>query len=221
MENQTIQKNLSENVLKEIEVLPMEFREKSEEFRQLQIELNELRSKFAQKENSMHILTKDILLLENDLTTNLSNISKIKSEQKKIIDSLDEESFNIFREYFYKLPNNYQELILIFLKYEGNLKDELNFLLIKIQSLHQLLRDSYSYFKSIEENENEKYELCKDRINNLKNKGKLQIKNVVNKKYDKSKLLATFELIINFIDNTFRIIDINKANRKKNKEIEE
>ena len=218
-ENQIFQKNLSENILKEIEVLPMEFREKSEELKQLQIELNEIRSKFDQKEKSMNALTKEIIILENDLTTNLTNISKIKSEQKKIIDSLNEESFNIFREYFYKLPNNYQEIILIFLKYEGKFKDELNFLLIKYENLHQLLRDSYSYFKFIEENENDKYELVKDRINILKNKGKLQIKNVIDKKNDKLKLIASFELIINFIYNTFRIIDINKYNRKINKDI--
>ena len=114
IENQIMSNILSKNVLKEIEALPMEFKEKSEEVRQLQLELNELRSKHSQKENQLNIISKEIINIENDLFTNLTEISKIKSEQKLIIDSLNEESFKLFKENFYKIPKNYQEVILIF-----------------------------------------------------------------------------------------------------------
>jgi len=207
--------NISKNIIKEIESLPEEFKEKSEEVGNLQLELNDLRLKYDQKEKQIIKISKDIINIENYLTSNLEEISKIKSEQKIIIDSLNEESFKNFTQYFYKIPNNYQEIILIFLKYEGNLKNELNFLLTKQENLHQLLRDSYSYFKYIEEIDKEKYELCKNKIKNLENRDN----NSRNKNNHKNKLGSPFDVIINFIENTFRIIEINKNNKEINKNI--
>ena len=221
IENQIMSNILSKNVLKEIEALPMEFKEKSEEVRQLQLELNELRSKYSQKENQLNLISKEIINIENDLFTNLTEISKIKSEQKLIIDSLNEESFKLFKENFYKIPKNYQEVILIFLKYEGNLKEELNFLLIKNENLHQLLRDSYSFYKSIEDFDKDRYKLCKDKMNNLQNGENIPFNIVNNKKNNKYKLKHPFDLIINFIYNTIRIIDTNKYNKQMKENIVE
>ena len=209
-ENQMMQNVLSKNIIKEIELLPMEFREKSEEVSHLQSELNELREKYGQKENQINKISKEIINIENGFSLNLEEISNIKSEQKLIIDSLDEEAFKKFTKKFYEIPNNIQEIILIFLKYEGNLKEELNFLLLKFENLHQLLRDSYSYFKSLEEMDVEKYEKCKEKIKNLKKE------NINN---NKNKISSPFDLIINFIDNTFRIIDITRYNKEINKNI--
>ena len=211
IENQVMANILSKNILKEIEALPTEFREKSEEVRQLQVELNKLRSNYSRKENQINIISKEIISLENDLTKNLTEISKMKCEQKLMIESLNEEYFKMFRENFYKIPKNYQEIILTFLKYEGNFKEELNFLLIKNEYLHQLIKDSYAFYKSLEDFDRERYQFCKDKISNLKNGENTMLGN--NKKY---KLKAPFDLIINFIDNTFRIIDTNKYNREMN-----
>ena len=211
IENQVIPNILSKNILKEIEALPKEFREKSDEVRELQVELNKLRSNYSRKENQINIISKEIINLENDLTKNLTEISKMKCEQKLMIESLNEEYFKMFRENFYKIPKNYQEIILTFLKYEGNYKEELNFLLIKNEYLHQLIKDSYAFYKSLADFDRERYQFCQDKINNLKNGEISLIGN--NKKY---KLKAPFDLIINFIDNTFRIIDTNKYNREMN-----
>ena len=217
IENQIMPNILSTNITKEIESLPKEFKEKSEEVKLLQNELNNLRSKYTEKEKQISKISKDIMDIENYLTSNLEEISKIKTSQKLIIDSLNEEYFKIFTQSFYKIPNNYQELILVFLKYEGNLKNELNFLLSKKENLHQLLRDSYSYYKSIEEIDKEKYELCKDKIKNYENGENVNIGN--KKTYHKSKVMQPFSIIINFIENTFRIIEINKNNKEIHKNI--
>ena len=216
IENQIFSNILSNNILKEIESLPSEFREKSEDVRLLQTELNELNSKYAQKEIQINKISKDIIDIENNLTTNLEEISKIKSEQKLIIDTLDEESFKTFTNNFYNIPNNYQEVILLFLKYEGNLKEQLNFLLIKQENLQDLLRDSYSYFKSIEEFDKEKYEIYRNKIIYLENN-----KNTKSNKNNKNKLSTPFDIIIVFINNTFRIIDMNKYNKEMNQNIKE
>ena len=216
IENQIFSNILSNNILKEIESLPSEFREKSEDVRLLQIELNELNSKYTQKENQINRISKDIIDIENNLTSNLEKISKIKSDQKLIIDSLDQESFKNFINNFYNIPNNYQEVILLFLKYEGNLKEQLNFLLIKQENLQDLLRDSYSYFKSIEEFDKEKYEIYRNKIIYLENN-----KNIKGNKNNKNKLSTPFDIIIDFINNTFRIIDMNKYNKEMNQNIKE
>jgi hypothetical protein len=104
------------------------------------------------------------------------------------------------------------------LQYEGKYKDELNFLMIKQENLNALLRDSYSYFKSIEEFDTEKYESCRDKIKNLKNGDNFRFNKSIKSdknKNNKNKLMHPFDIIIDFIDNTFKI----KDNRKYNKEM--
>jgi hypothetical protein len=215
---------LNANILQEIEILPKEFKEKSEQVRVLQIELNELNLTYSQKENQINKITKEIISIENILTSNLEEMSKIKSEQTQIMNLLNEESFQTFRKNFYSIPNNYQDIILIFLKYEGYLKEELNFLLIKQEIFLDLLRDSYSYYKSIEEIDKEKYETCRNKIKNIINEENK--KNFINikgnkKDKDKNKLMPPFDIIVNFISNTFKIIDINKSNEEKYQKLKE
>lgn len=210
---------LSRNVLKEIEILPMEFREKTEEFKFLQIELNELRSKYSKKEKEINKLSQDIIKEEDNLTINLEVISKIKSEQKLIINSLTEENFKRFKNNFYKIPNNYREVILLFLKYEGILKEELNFLLIKQENLQQLLRDSYSHFKSLVEFDKKKSESLREKIKSLLDEEK--DKYVKESKSNKYKLESPFDIIIAFINNTFKVIDIIKYNKIINQNIKD
>ena len=114
---------LSKTILDEIESLPGEFREKSEEVRNLQKELNELKTNYNNKENTLNKLTKEIISLENDLVYNYDEVNNFKSEQKIIITELDEEAFNLFRNNFYKLDEEYYKKILCFLKYENDFED--------------------------------------------------------------------------------------------------
>ena len=206
--NQINSNILSKNILKEIELLPTEFREKSEELKLLQEELNEFRSQYIKKENEINIILQNIRKNEDNLTINLEAMSKLKIDQKILISLLNEEFFINFKKNFYKIQNNFRNAILLFLKYEGKLKEELNFLLIKPEHLQQLLKDSYSFYKSLEESEQKKYDLRKNEINNLikeENKYDIDNKNSI-------KLESPFDIIIIFINNTFKIIDINKYN---------
>ena len=224
IENQILSNILSKNIIKEIGALPMEFREKSEEVTFLQNELNELKQKFNKRENQIEKLSKEIINIENNLSTSLEEISNIKSEQKLIIDSINEESFKSFTNNFYKIPKNIQEIILIFLKYEGELKEELNFLLIKPELLNSLLRDSYSYFKSIEESDKEKYESCRDKIKNIKNGNNFKFNgNHIGNKLtnNKFRLEKPFDNILIFIENTFKIVDTNNYNKEMANNIKE
>jgi len=218
-ENKLIQNLLSENILKEIKSLPIEFKEKSKQVKILNSEINELQSIYKKTENNIDKISKEIINIENTFSNNLEKIRKIKLEQKLKIDSLTEESFKNFNKNFYKIPNNFQNIILIFLNYEGELKDQLNFLLLKHENLIQLLKDSYSYFKSLEEFDKEKYEICRDKIKKLKKENNLRLSwNKLDNKNPK-KLQNPFDIIIEFIDNTFKIIDENDNNKKMNENI--
>jgi len=208
---------VSKTILDEIESLPGEFREKSEEVRNLQKELNELKINYNNKENTLNKLTKEIISLENDLVYNYDEINNFKSEQKIIITEIDEEAFNLFRNNLYKLDEEYYKKILCFLKYENDFEDELNFLLLKYEDLHELLRDSYNHFKSMEYNN--KYQELKNKIliNKKRNTIKLNLNSNKNKSNDngnkttKIELSKPFNIIFNFIENTFKIIDINNT----------
>ena len=222
IKNQISSHILSKNILKEIELLPIEFREKSEELKLLQTELNELRSNYSKKENQINVILQDIIKNEDNLTINLEAMSKIKMGQKKIISSLNEECFINFKKIFYTIKTNYRNAILLFLKYEGDFKEELNSLLIKPEDLHRLLLDSYYFYKSLEEFDQEKYDLSRNKINILLNE---EIKNDREKKNNnynnKNKLGSPFDDIITFINNTFKIIDINKYNNIMKNKIKE
>ena len=224
IKNQISSHILSKNILKEIELLPIEFREKSEELNLLQTELNELRSNYSKKENQINVILQDIIKNEDNLTINLEAMSKIKMVQKKIISSLNEESFINFKKKFYTIKTNYQNAILLFLKYEGDFKEELNSLLIRPEDLHQLLLDSYYFYKSLEEFDQEKYDLNRNKINNLLNEEIKNDREKRNNNYNynnKNKLGSPFDDIITFINNTFKIIDINKYNNIMKNKIKE
>ena len=207
--------NLSKTILEEIEYLPNEFRQKSEEVQKLRQELNELKIKYNKKENLLNKTTKDIINIESDLVYNYDELDNAKSEQKILINELNEESFNLFRNNFYKLDEEYYKRILCFLKYENIYEDELNFLLLKTEDLNSLLRDSYSYFKSIEDKE--KYQELKNKILNIKKGNTIKL-NFKKNNLHKSK---PFNIILNFIDNTFKIIDINNKIKEMKLDINE
>jgi hypothetical protein len=216
-ENKLMQNILSANILKEIETLPIEFKEKSKQVKILNTEINDLDSIYKKTENNIDRISKEIINIENTLSFNLEEIRKVKLEQKLKIESITEESFKNFNKNFYKIPNNFQQIILIFLNYEGELKDQLNFLLLKHENLIQLLKDSYSYFKSLEEFDKEKYESCRDKIKKFKNENNLRLSWNKLDNNNQRKLQNPFDIIIEFIDNTFKIID-EISNNKKLKE---
>ena len=207
--------NLSKTILEEIEYLPNEFLQKSEEVQKLRQELNELKLKYNKKENLLNKTTKDIINIESDLVYNYDELDNAKSEQKILINELNEESFNLFRNNFYKLDEEYYKRILCFLKYENIYEDELNFLLLKTEDLNSLLRDSYSYFKSIEDKE--KYQELKNKILNIQKGNTIKL-NFKKNNLHKSK---PFNIILNFIDNTFKIIDINNKIKEMKLDINE
>ena len=207
--------NLSKTILEEIEYLPNEFRQKSEEVQKLRQELNELKIKYNKKENLLNKTTKDIINIESDLVYNYDELDNAKSEQKILINELNEESFNLFRNNFYKLDEEYYKRILCFLKFENIYEDELNFLLLKTEDLNSLLRDSYSYFKSIEDKE--KYQELKNKILNIQKGNTIKL-NFKKNNLHKSK---PFNIILNFIDNTFKIIDINNKIKEMKLDINE
>ena len=217
---------LSQTILNEIDLLPGEFRGKSEELGNLQQELNELKSNLVKKENIFKKAKIEIENIENNLINNYDELNEAKSNQKIILFQVDEEAFELFKTNLYQLDEIYYKKVLAFLKYENNYKEELNFLLIKTDDLFSLLKDSYNYFKSIENKE--KYQEIKNKIlsNKIANNIKINF-NQKNKINNKSALLKPFDIIFNFIENTFKIIDItNKIkeiksglnNKKENQE---
>jgi hypothetical protein len=86
---------------------------------------------------------------------------------------------------------------------------------LKTEDLNSLLRDSYSYFKSIEDKE--KYQELKNKILNIQKGNTIKL-NFKKNNLHKSK---PFNIILNFIDNTFKIIDINNKIKEMKLDINE
>ena len=175
----------------------------------LQIEVNGLKYKLSNQEKLLENLSKEIMNLEKKLYSNLLTISKFKAEQKKIMDCLNEDSFKVFNQNFNKIPNEHQEIILLFFRYENKYKEELNFILNKWENLQSLLKNSYSFFKTLEEIDKDNYNNYEKRFIDLK------------KKNNQNSQMKPFKQIFDFINNTLQIIDLNKMNKKLNVQIEE
>ena len=208
-----------ENILtneskKEINLLPKLLREKKIEVDKISKEIIIIKEKyiFLNKEFEKNVF--NIKSLEKELTMLIIKNDNIKSHQKIILNTINNEISFDFNE---NLNNNekFKDLILTFLNFEKDYSKELFLIMDNNNELTSLLIGSYSYLKMLNNDFPQKYN---------------QIKNIINKKLIEVKKLDNnniFILIINYIENIFELLDkkekinlfekkIDSFNQKKN-----
>ena len=208
-----------ENILtneskKEINLLPKLLREKKIEVDKISKEIIIIKEKyiFLNKEFEKNVF--NIKSLEKELTMLIIKNDNIKSHQKIILNTINNEISFDFNE---NLNNNekFKDLILTFLNFEKDYSKELFLIMDNNNEITSLLIGSYSYLKMLNNDFPQKYN---------------QIKNIINKKLIEVKKLDNnniFILIINYIENIFELLDkkekinlfekkIDSFNQKKN-----
>ena len=195
IENKNKDNLIINHILSEIKSLPKSLKEKKIEKEEMTKKLKLLKGKSKIFKKELEKISSKIIELEKEFSLCIIDIDKIKSTQKLILNSIN--LVNTFKfSNILNLDKKIKEIILIFINYNNGFIEELSFILNSPKELTNLLIGSYSYLKLLQNEDSQKYNQIKDKIiNQLIEIRKFNIEN-------------PFDLIINYIENTFKILDI-------------
>ena len=185
---------LANKIIKEIKLLPKTLRERKVQKESISRKLKLLNAKSNLLYKELDKISNNIMSLEKEFSLILINNDKIKSLQKLILNSINlDDSFN-YNDILQK-DKKLRETIFTFLNFDGQFINELSFIFTHNKDLNNLLIGAYSYFKAIQNDYPEKYFQIKNKIKSELNEIKNQYKE------------NPFDLILNYIDNTFKILE--------------
>ena len=185
---------LANKIIKEIKLLPKTLRERKIEKESISRKLKLLKAKSNLLYKELDKISNNIMSIEKESSLNIINNDKIKSLQKLILNSINlGDSFN-YNNFLHK-DKKFRETIFTFLNFNGQFTDELSFIFTDNRDFTNLLIGAYSYFKVVQTDYPEKYFQIKNKIKSELN----GIKNLYKEN--------PFDLILNYIDNTFKILE--------------
>ena len=185
---------LANKIIKEIKLLPKTLRERKVQKESISRKLKLLNAKSNLLYKELDKISNNIMSLEKEFSLILINNDKIKSLQKLILNSINlGDSFN-YNDFLHK-DKKLRETIFTFLNFDGQFINELSFIFTHNRDLTNLLIGAYSYLKVIQNDSPEKYFQIKNKIKSELN----EIKNLYKEN--------PFDLILNYIDNTFKIFE--------------
>ena len=199
--------NLSNELKKELNFFPKIIQTKKLEKSVLLKEVNSLKEKYTSIQTELEKIKSSINAIEQEFTLVITKNDKIKSSQKLIINSINNDKSFIINEIINDKANNkIRDILFIFFNYENEFKDELKIFLDENNNeLTSLLISSYSYLKMLKNDFPKDYEQRKNRINKLISELK-SIKEIND--------AMPIYLIVNYIQNIFKILDNNESMKK-------
>ena len=182
-------------------ILPTEKSQRNKELEEKKIELINQKITYKEKNNKfieIHHLIEDC---ELQIEKKNKKSNDLKAQQKIILKKINQKFFIDFNKESGQINEELYKAFLIFINIQNELECQLKFLIEKKEDLVMLLLNSSDYFKILNENDIINYNNKKMRILTLINK----LRNFINE---------PFELIINYIENTFNDLDLrNKINK--------
>ena len=186
---------LSNQIKRELNLLPKIIREKKIEIDSSKREIVILKEKYSFFHKEFEKISFNIMSLEKDYSLLLIKNDSLKTQQKILLNSINNETPFDFKNFF-KKNTGLQEIFQIFLNFEKNYTVQLSLILENNNELTTLLIGSYSYLKMLQNDFVQKYKEFKNKINNALN-------NI--KEIDEDSNL--FYLVINYIKNVFMLLD--------------
>ena len=196
-ESTKLQVNLLTNqIKKELNLLPKIIREKKIEIDVATREIVIFKEKISFLNKELEKIKFNIMSLEKDYSILLMKTDNIKTHQKILLNSINNEiPFNL-NNYIKNNNNNIKELMLIFFNFENDFSEQLTMVFENNSNeLASLLIGSYSYLKMLQNDFHQKYNEIKNKINNILNELK-----------DKESKTPIF-LIITYIKNIFKLLE--------------
>ena len=186
---------LTIDIKKELNLLPKKLREKKIDLGIISREILLLKEKSIFFHKELEKISNNITSLEKDFSSLLIKNDNIKTQQKIILNSINNDLINNFDTTNLKNDMKLTELLSIFFNFENEFSQQLPKILENNSDLTSLLIGSYSYLKMLQNDINQKYQQIKNKINNVINGIKDSYVN------------TPFALIINYIENIFKLLD--------------
>ena len=186
---------LTNQIKKELNLLPKIIREKKIEIDIATREIVIFKEKISFLNKELKKINLNIMSLEKDYSILLMKTDSIKTHQKILLNSLNNEiPFNLNS--YIENNNNIKELMLIFFNFENDFSELLSMVFDNHSNeLASLLIGSYSYLKMLQIDFSQKYNQIKNKINNILN----ELKDMEDK--------MPICLIITYIKNIFKLLD--------------
>ena len=204
---------LSIEVRKELNLLPNIIKEKKLEKEVIYKDILKIKEKISVIKKELDKSSVNILNLEKDYTSLLLKTDKIKTNQKIILNLINNETGNNNINIKALLKDNknedIKELFYTFFNFENEYKEEISdFFCDNNIDITKLLIGAYAYLKMIQSDIPLKYKQIKSKILELIDKAK--------KRNEKN----IYDLIISYIENIFIILDNKEKNNLYNKKHE-
>ena len=186
--------------------LPIIYTEKQKELEDKNTQKLILNENYNLKSNEYNKIQQLISQIEIKIEEKNEKSDSLKAQQKVIFISINPELFSDFKEKSHKINHEIYEAFLIFLDFENKNENQLDYLLKHKEDLITLLYDSFEYFKILNELNHDNYSNKKMNILTSINK----LRNLID---------YPFEILFNFIENSFKIIDYKYENNKEKKRL--
>lgn len=192
---------LSNEIKKELNLLPKILKEKKNEIELTKNTISSLKEKYNSFYKELEKISLNITSLEKDFTLLLIKNDNIKSHQKIILNSINNEmSFN-FNNNIFKNEKKLREFLLTFLNFKNDFSNQFPLVFSGNIEITSLLIGAYSYLKLVQNDMPQIYK---------------EIKNKIDKELNEMKELNTkknfsLDLILNYIENIFKLLD-NREN---------
>ena len=192
---------LSSQIKKELNLLPKIVKEKKNEIEVTKNSISSLKEKYNSFYKELEKISLNITSLEKDFTLLLIKNDNIKSHQKIILNSINNEMPFNFNNNIFKNEKKLREFLLTFLNFKNDFSNQFPLVLSDNVEITSLLIGAYSYLKLVQNDMPKIYQ---------------EIKNKIDKELDEMKELNTsknfsLDLILNYIENIFKLLD----NREK------
>ena len=187
---------LSNQIKKELSLLPKIVREKKNEIEVTKNSISSLKEKYNSFYKEFEKISLNITSLEKDFTLLLIKNDNIKSHQKIILNSINNEMPINFNSIF-KNEKKLREFLLNFLNFKNDFSSQFPLILNDNIEITSLLIGAYSYLKLVQNDMPKIYQ---------------EIKNKIDKELNEMKELNTnknfsLDLILNYIENIFKLLD--------------
>ena len=185
--------------------LPLELEEKKNEYEEKKNQMKLQLQSYNEKVNEYDYIVKMVQENERNLEDKKSEMDKLNRKQKQNFVKINSNYFNSFLEIYNEKNKEIYKIFLIFINIKEENIIQFEYLFNNKEALITLLSNSFENFKLI-------YEINIDDYKNKKNNIITLIDNL------KKSVKYPYNILLNFIRNTFQIIDLmneNKINETK------
>ena len=209
---QTYKSLLGPEIQKEISMFPLELFKKKKDIDCLKKDVSTIITNLNDSQEKLNNYMNDIVSDEKLLYEILSKKSALKTKQKLILSSINQDIFSYYKSMFLKIQKDIFEILISFFGFQKNYTAELNLIIKNKEQLIELLSNSYINLKTSYKINNEKYNEIKQNIFGF-------IDEESNYEIKKENVVYPFNIFLEYIENCFNIIKLKEKSKILNEAI--